>query len=268
MCFKKWFTKPDPVVIENEMVWTKLRMLTFGRNAYGGGNDLRGCINDSIGLTADLKSRWPAFDVKMFTDYDVTANAYLKNGAKAISLLKPEATVLMLLDSCYSQTATRALNNEPNTKKGRFIELENLPLDSTRDKEPVIRPSNNYIAISACLEHETAADAYIGSQYVGAFTYYLRKSLEKGMTYKEWFDKVREYLPSHNFSQTPTIEGPDFLLDRRVFEDETLVIHNSSHGSYVRDRNDDEEDKFDEVLYFDRSLLDDEIQIMLSKIPQ
>lgn len=264
MCFKKWFSKPTNVV---PMEKVKRRLLTFGRNEYGGSNNLHGCINDSTGLALDVEAMFTDFDVRIMLDYDVTAKNYLSLGSEAISLITKDTTVLMMMDSCFSRSATKKLNAQPNTNKGRFYELGNLPLEYDREKNPIVVNVDNYIAMSACLEHETAADAYINNKYVGAFTYFARLEMKRGLTYRQWFEKISKHLPSRDFAQTPTLEGPDYLLDRMIFEDPTLIIHNSSHGTYVPDLDDDEEDTFDEALYFDRPLIDDEIRKMLSKIP-
>jgi hypothetical protein len=86
------------------------------------------------------------------------------------------------------------------------------------------------------------------------------------MTYRQWYNALRQFLPSQDFTQTPTLEGPDYLLDRVAFEDDTLISHNSSHGSYTYDKHGDEEDGQDEGLYFDRLLIDDEIGNVLKQI--
>jgi hypothetical protein len=93
-------------------------------------------------------------------------------------------------------------------------------------------------------------------------------ALQSGMTYLQWYAAIRKFLPSADFTQTPTIEGPDYLLNRKVFEDDTLVIHNSSHGSYVYDKSGDETDGQDETIYLDRHVVDDEIKEVLKEIPK
>ena len=126
----------------------------------------------------------------------------------------------------------------------------------------------NHIVMSACLENETASDAYINGAWAGAFTFFAVMALKTGMTYRQWYAEIRKFLPSVDFTQTPTIEGPDYLLDRIVFEDETLVIHNSSHGSQVRDLSGDEWDGRDETIFLDKHILDDEIGEILKQIPR
>ncbi len=122
-----------------------------------------------------------------------------------------------------------------------------------------------WLHLSACGEHQTASDAYFKG-YEGALSHYLWKSLERGITYRELFARVRNYLPSKDFEQTPVAEGPDYLLDRVLFDGPTLWIMNSSHGSYQWDKGGDEADGQDEGIYFDRLVLDDEMYEILQTI--
>lgn len=262
MCFRKLFVNNQTTAMEK----VELRLITHGRNKYGNGNDLLGCVPDSNNFAKKCTAWDRYFDIQQYLDYNVTAKNYIKSGNEAISLLDPGATVVILLDSCFSGTATRLINNNPHPVKNRFIDPGKSAVKKLRSR--VAKSDEiNWIAISACKENQTAADAYIGGGYQGAFTHYALETLRKGMTYIEWYQSIRKYLPGNGYDQEPTIEGPYELVNRKVFEGQTLVIHNSSHGSWTIDQNGDEEDGRDEGLYFDRLLLDDEVNVMLRKIP-
>jgi hypothetical protein len=263
MCFK-WFHKPDPDPVP---VKATRRLLTFGKNKYGGGNNLNGCVHDSENIAKKLLELFPDFDVRKFTDYDVTVAKYKSEVSVAITTLNPGATVLILPDSCFSGTITRFMNN-PHPVKNRFFHSSKLPVRE-RVNVRLFRGQGDirWIVISGCQENQTSADCYEGGQYVGAFTYFAIKALTKGITYREWYNKIKTYLPSAEYNQAPTLEGPEELLNRKVFEDEVLVIHNSSHGTQVPDLENDESDGYDEALYFDKPLTDDEINLLLQKIP-
>jgi len=235
--------------------------MTFGRNLYGGGNDLRGCVNDSNNMTDAFVRVIPGMTIHKYLDYDVTEKNYLTALKQSIALLSPGATVVMIMDSCYSGTATRGKSNVRN----RFMNT------GFREPRKVVKrfaraADMKWIAISAASEHQTAADAKIGTQYVGAFSYYAYKTLKFGMTWRQWFNAIRLYLPSTDFDQIPTIEGPDALLDRVIGTGQELIVHNSSHGSWEYDRNGDELDGKDEGLYFDKFVSDDKISAILQKI--
>jgi hypothetical protein len=258
-----WKPKPSPIKP------AKRRLLTFGKNKYGG-QDLSGCWNDSLNLSQKCTGMFSDFDIRKLRDYDVTCDRYLTDGTNAIKQLSPGATVLVLADSCFSGTITRmmgmALIDIKHPTKNRFHD-PGLPPRKVKNKL-FKYPELNHIVISGCSEHETSSDAYINGQYAGAFTFFAVLALEIGMTYKQWFEEIRNYLPSKDFSQTPTLEGPEYLINRKVFEDETLIIHNSSHGSYTYDVHGDEDDGQDEGLYFDKLLIDDKIGEMLLSIPK
>jgi hypothetical protein len=239
------------------------RLLTFGRNKYSGGNSLNGCVNDTENTSNKLKYIYPDFDTRIWTDYNVTASNYIKYGTEALKTLKPGSVILMMADSCFSETFTKLYQSNPGKKIKNRLFYPGFPA-RPNIKSRVFRGSEMYwIEMSACGEHETAADAYVNKEYCGIFTYYAMALLQKEMTYREWHQEICTKLPGNGFDQQPHISGPDYLLDKKVFEDQTLIIHNSSHGSYTYDRNGDEEDGQDEGLYFDRLLLDDEVNNML-----
>lgn len=248
------------------MIPAKRRLITFGRNLYGG-QDLNGCWNDSLNLSEFLKSRKSDFDIRKFRDYDATAERYLAEMAGSIQMQNPRTTNLVMADSCFSETITRfglALFDKKHPTKNRFYD-QGLPPRKIVNKV-FSGPATNHIVMSGCKEHETSADAYINGKYVGAFTYFAIKAYQDGMTYRQWYNAIRKFLPSQDFTQTPTLEGPDYLLDRIAFEDETNIFHNSSHGSYKYDPHEDEADGQDEGIYLDHLLIDDEIGNVLKQI--
>lgn len=118
-------------------------------------------------------------------------------------------TFIVILDSCFSGSATR------NPCKSRFIEPKKPVKDHVRIRQAVSR-GNNWIVMSACLENESAADACINGNWNGAFSYYLWNTFNHNLTYRQWFNNMRKYLPNSQFSQTPTLEGPDYLLDKLI----------------------------------------------------
>ena len=75
----------------------------------------------------------------------------------------------------------------------------------------------SWVVLSGCAENETSCDALINGVYNGAFTYFAMHTLLPDMTYKTWHQKIREFLPSRDFDQSPTIEGPDALVNKKVF---------------------------------------------------
>ena len=122
------------------------------------------------------------------------------------------AIVVILFDSCFSGTATRKAG-----MRNRFVQPDLPPRKMVR-KKVAKTDGMKWIVISGCGEHQTSADAWIDGEWHGAFTYYALKALEPGMSYQQWFDKIRTYLPDDDYDQAPELEGDISLFSRKVFE--------------------------------------------------
>jgi len=267
MCIKKlidWLNGPGPA---EPMATVEGRILHFGKNIYPSGNSLNGCVNDSNNTMKNFIPLFPFIDGRTYLDSQAYCKNYIDRSVEAIKSLRPGATVCIIMDSCFSGTATRLMNNSDLRIKNRFWEPGLPPREKRKSKIFHRGAEMKWIALSGCGEQQTSADAYIGKQYEGAFTHYALATFRKGMTYREWHEAIRKYLPGNGFDQAPEIEGPEELLNRKIFEGQTLFICNSSHGSWTYDRNGDETDGRDEGIYFDRLLIDDEINEMLQQIP-
>jgi len=113
---------------------------------------------------------------------------YLHDGAlidddlcDILSGLKDGVHCLVLLDSCFSGTATRSIN--------LFIQKGRRKLFSRR-KKILVMPNQKWNVISASGEHQTSADAFIHGVYEGAFTHYLCRSAKSGQTLEQWYKKM------------------------------------------------------------------------------
>ena len=268
MCFKR---KP----IDEPLKKIKLRSLSWTINDYPGSvNDLNGCNNDARQVKETLLNFWPDFDVHTYMDSYAKVSTFKVKVAESISLLDEGAIVLVLADSCFSGTITRIIgtefnnclveNNHPN--KNRFYKQPDIPI--------IFKPKNGmfagrgdirWIVMSGCGETQYSADAYINNDYHGAFTWYAMKLLRPGITYRQWYNDIRVYLPSSDFEQAPTIEGPDWMLDTPVFSTQTLVIHNSTHGTQLKGIYGDE--LIDEAIcLYDGNIRDNEYYNLLNNI--
>lgn len=123
-----------------------------------------------------------------------------------------DVLMVVFLDSCFSGGAAR---NNPLKYKSRFVQ-PNIPVPNHVRLKNAVSRGHNRIVFSACKETETAADALINNQWNGAFSFYLWNTYNPTLTYRQWFNNLLNYLPNENFSQTPTIEGPDHLLDKLI----------------------------------------------------
>lgn len=258
MC-KWWKKKPEePVTYGNKVA------LLFGINDYpGSGNDLSGCVNDVDDVHAKLNEVWGDFQVRKFKNSEVTRLKFKTELANAIAGMPVGTTVVLFLDSCFSGSATR---NNPTKIKARFHDPGFKRTRKTR-KQIFRTGEMKWLCFSGCGEHQTSADAYFADRPNGAFTFYTLRCLSKGIDYKASIDLIDDLLPSSLFNQAPTLEGPEMLRLREVFNGPTLVVWYSGHGSYVRDVHGDEEDGVDETLYtYDGNLVDDDINSILQSI--
>jgi len=271
MC-KDWF-KPKPPVVPLKPI--KLRSLSFTINDYPGSmNDLNGCNNDARQVKETFLNYWNDFDVQTYMDSEAKLSTFKSKVTESISLLDPGAIVLVLADSCFSGTITKMI--EPKFKNGiisnyhptknRFYKQPDVAI-ILKPKEGIFagRGDLRWIVISGCGETQYSADAYINNDYHGAFTWYAMNILKPGITYKEWHTEIRKYLPGTQFEQAPTIDGPDWMLDTKVFSTQTLVIHNSTHGTQLNGIYGDE--PIDEAIcFYDGNLRDNDYYNLLINI--
>lgn len=271
MCLDKLFKKKEKV---NTMLDpSSMRIISFAKNSYGGGNSLPGCLNDTAALIKLGKYVWPVCDIHTYLEYDATVANYKRVVSNAIASLSPGATVCIIADSCFSGTITRGrpitLFNE-HPLKDRYLFNPQAPFRFLPRRNRAYIPSDlNWLVMSACQENQTASDAYFDDikMNMGAFSYGLVNSYDSGMTWFEWFAVVRARLEEFGFEQHPTLDGPLAMRNEIVGSRETLIIHNSSHGSRKYDYSGDEVDFYDEVIVFDKFLTDDDLSILLNKIP-
>ncbi len=141
------------------------------------------------------------------------------------------------IDACHSGTATRDIGQlasefqiPPENMKiqSRFIEppadisLRNYgkTLSVSRmgrrikeDKGDVGVENSavaKHVLLSGCMDEQTSADAFIGNDYNGAFTYYLCKVIRNvrgTISYQKLTENVQSRLAFNSFSQIPQLNG-------------------------------------------------------------
>lgn len=131
-----------------------------------------------------------------------------------LMLLIPDgAIVIVVLDSCFSGTATR--NKGPYFKK-KFIPPADLPNWEVVPKN-LKESSLNHIVFSGCKSDQTSADALINGRYNGAFSYFWLRAMNVNKSYKEWCDDTIYKLYIAGYEQVPTIEGPEEMISKLIF---------------------------------------------------
>jgi hypothetical protein len=227
----------------------------------GTANDLAGPPNDQVDIRKAILSLWPDFAFREFKDKTATGDRLLSEIRDAATGTPDDGMLLFLMDNCFSESNTR--NGVKSHVLGcRFHPPEFAPV-YPRIVKPILKGHeyDKVLVISACLSNQTAADAVFDGRANGALHYCLIKTLKKGITYRQWFEATKRLLFALGFSQVPTLDGPEELKDRLVFEGNVRVIDVSSHGTTVEDLNGDEPDGRDEALVMrDRVVIDDEIR--------
>lgn len=267
MCWGKFFGGGSGQDDDYEFLSSTHKALLFGINNYpGSANDLNGCLNDIDDFEVKLKQLWPQFKVRKFKDYQVTNLKFLLEMNKAIEALNPGDVVVTFMDCCHAKSNTK--NSNPVLSRFHDPGIERKKIKPFKRRVFRSADTMKWIAFSACQENQTAADAYFNCRANGAFSYYNIKALKQGMLYGEHSENISVWLPSKMFNQIPAHEGPDYLLDKKMFVEPTLVIAYSGHGSYLPDNDGDEPDGYDETLYlYDGHCRDDKINEILQKIP-
>lgn len=267
MC-RSWFSKEDPVFNP-----APFRVTSYGKNSYPGGNSLPGCVNDTNFLTATIGRQFGG-DIRKYLEWKATAKSYVKNTIAAVDSLSPGATVCIIADSCFSEGILRWNPHRPmhngHPMYNRFLPNPNIQRGRITENHFAVRADLHWLVISACQEHQTAADAYFSDikTNMGALSYGLNKSLAKGMTWQEWVTAAMALISYFEFTQIPTFYGPLEKKHEIIGSSETLIIHNSSHGSQRNDWDGDEVDKIDETIELDTFVLDDTLNAILQNIPK
>ena len=124
MCFKRWFKKPELQFTPNG----KKTLLSFAINKYGGGNDLRGCLNDQKNFCKMVKDAYPDFVIKQFKDADVTKRRFIEEVKRAIAELK-EGYVLLLHFSGHGTQVIDRNGDETNGYDEGIVCIDGVVID-------------------------------------------------------------------------------------------------------------------------------------------
>lgn len=150
------------------------------------------------------------------------------NLRKIFNQLNKDASLTFISDSCHSGTVTRSFINtlyDENSPKPRYLPPEDdeevLTVKPKDIKNKIFTPveTMNEVLLTGCTSTEYSYDARMGGTPHGAMSYYAIKVLKEtpDITYKEFFSKLREKLPSGQYPQTPQLEGSEKNLNRKVF---------------------------------------------------
>jgi metacaspase-1 len=185
--------------------------------------------NSSHGsYVAETDGDEPTYD-EILCPYDIDANDIRDDELRGlIAGLKDGVRLTVILDNCFSGTATRALPAGPRTpddRRTRFLSpaLRGLPVlanpwtAKARNRFPQSRMKE--VLLSGCTDREYSYDAKIGGVYHGAMTYYALKALTEAqykVTYAQLHKRLRSLIT--DYPQHPQLEGKAGNKKRQVFQ--------------------------------------------------
>jgi hypothetical protein len=134
--------------------------------------------------------------------------------------------VVMILDCCHSGSGTRDVARETSVRWAPADRRERS-LDTfifTRGSEELLRsaeinakpsswtdlPEGRHILMAACRDDETAKEYYADGKPWGAFSYFLRNTLESAngpLTYRELFKQAQSRVRANLYNQSPQLEA-------------------------------------------------------------
>lgn len=131
------------------------------------------------------------------------------------------ANLEILLDCCHSGTGTReatAITALPADQafQPRFlpppVDIQLREEDDLEERK-ILRGENpmKHVLFAGCRDNQTSADASIGGNFNGAFTYYFCKHIRDAggaLIRAELLTRVRASLKFNGFSQVPQLECP------------------------------------------------------------
>ena len=133
----------------------------------------------------------------------------------------PGARIVFIADACHAGSAAR-FAPAPRVlgdvaPRVRFLPPETfLPTEQRAIAARMARPNpgtqrrHGALLLTGCLDIEYSYDAAFGGRSNGAFTHVALKvigTLRPGATYRDWFQAIRESLPSSAYPQTPNLLG-------------------------------------------------------------
>lgn len=120
------------------------------------------------------------------------------------------AHVEVLLDACHSGSGTRSVLIEPNkahTRYNRYIQPPKELFDHITNRNVKVAPIklDNVVLFSGCKDDQTSSDAYIDSQYNGAFTYAFCKNFRINNSRVSSLASIRMYMKANGYEQEPQL---------------------------------------------------------------
>ncbi|RLD66081.1 MAG: hypothetical protein DRI84_05530 [Bacteroidetes bacterium] len=101
----------------------------------------------------------------------------------------------------------------PDPKINTRAVKSNFLIDTTNQGDAVL--------LAGCEENQTSADAWINSQYRGAMTYALARTLlahHFDITYKNLITEINVFMDKANYEQNPQLEADQIFFDKKFLK--------------------------------------------------
>lgn len=141
--------------------------------------------------------------------------------------LPPGALVTLILDSCYSGTASRDLEGGRSRRVDRDSLLHPTPVSGARGApaaDGLAAPGMSYVLLSGARADQQSKEFRKDGKSFGAMTYFLTETLneaDSAMTYADLRDVVQGRVNAVFANQQPQLEGPS--SDLYVFSRESSL---------------------------------------------
>lgn len=190
--------------------------------------------NSSHGsYVADTDGDEPRYD-EIICPHDIDANDIRDDELREIITGIPSgASMTVILDNCFSGTATRAAVGDiipgmrtPDDRRVRFLSpalrglkvLENpwKARPKTRIKYPESKMKE--VLLSGCSDKEYSYDAFFDGVYHGALSYYALQAIREAnhkITYAQLHARLRHLIS--DYPQHPQLEGTSANTKRQIF---------------------------------------------------
>jgi metacaspase-1 len=132
--------------------------------------------------------------------------------------LNPQASLVVIADSCYSGTVTRVADDDQYAIP-RFVPLLGYnPLFNVRTRF-LAEAEMLELLLTGCSDTELSYDAFINGRYNGAMSRYAIDAIRanREATFDDFYSLLRQALPSQDYPQTPQLEGSDENKARVLF---------------------------------------------------
>jgi hypothetical protein len=129
------------------------------------------------------------------------------------------ARVVVISDSCFSGTMTRAVLSPLTTsrhRRARFLPPTQVLTEAEARRAVLARRAPRSVRpdlctlLAGCTDEELSYDGEFDGRPNGAFTYCALQALnvvDANATYRDWMEVIRRYLPSSSYPQTPGLQG-------------------------------------------------------------